>query len=75
MLAWWSSSVTTISSPGPQRRPSALARWNVSVVMLAPKATSWGEAFRKSASTCLASAIASSVSRLVGKAQWVLALW
>ena len=74
-LAWWSSSVTTISSPGPQRRPNARARWKVSVVMLAPKATSPGEAFRKSARACLASAMASSVSWLVGKAQWVLALW
>ena len=43
--------------------------------MLAPKATSPGEAFRKSARACLASAMASSVSWLVGKAQWVLALW
>ena len=39
-LAWWSSSVTTISSPGPQPRPRARARWKVSVVMLAPKAIS-----------------------------------
>ena len=42
---------------------------------MAPKATSPGEALRKSARACRAAAMASSVSRLVGKAQWALALW
>jgi hypothetical protein len=66
MLAWWSSSVTTTSSPGPQRRPSARARWYVSVVMFAPKAISSGDPLTKSASVCRADSIAASVSALVG---------
>ena len=74
-LAWWSSSVTTISSPGPQPRPSARPTWNARVVMLLPKAISDGAAFRKSASARRASSSSWSVSRLVGKCQCVLALW
>ena len=54
--------------------PMARLTWKVSDVMFGPKAISSGEAFRKSARTCRASASAASVSALVGKAQWVLAL-
>ena len=75
-LAWWSSSVTTISSPGPQPRPSARARWKVSVVMLAPKAISSGSAPRKSARAPARAGRASRRSRdWSGRRQWVLALW
>ena len=49
-LAWWSSSVTMISSPGPHERPSALATWNVSVVMFAPNAISSADAPSSAAS-------------------------
>ena len=61
-LAWWSSSVTTISSPGPQPRPRARDRWNVSVVMFWPNAISDAAPFRNSATVPRASAITASVS-------------
>jgi hypothetical protein len=39
-LAWWSSSVTTILSPGDSNpRPSAREMWKVMVDMLSPKRT------------------------------------
>jgi hypothetical protein len=43
--------------------------------MLAPNAISFGLAFKKSASTLRAKSMITSVSSLVGYAQWVLALW
>ena len=43
-LAWWSSVVTTTSSPGPSVAPIERLRWKVIVVMLAPKAISSGDA-------------------------------
>jgi hypothetical protein len=72
-LARWSSSVTTIPDPGSHVRASAREMAKVSVVMLAPKATSAGSAPRKSAAAWRASRIISSVSMLVGKAPWRLA--
>ena len=45
------------------------------MVIFGPKAISAGEALRKSARACRASRRAASVSALVGKAQWVFALW
>ena len=66
MLAWWSSSVTTTSSPGPHCRPSARERWKVSVVMFWPKTISDASAFKKSASAARAAATAVSVSTELG---------
>ena len=43
--------------------------------MLAPKTISSGSAASQSASAARAAPMAASVSRLVGYAQWVLALW
>jgi hypothetical protein len=67
--------VITTSSPGCRRRPSASARKYVSVVMLAPKLTSAGSQPRKSAPALCAWAIVASVSSLVTKRPWQLALW
>ena len=64
----------TISSPGPQPRPSARARWKVPVVMLFANAISRGDALRKSANASRALASIASVSMLVAYAQCVLAL-
>ncbi len=74
-LAWWSSRVTTTSSPAPHPAPSARARWNVSVVMLAPKTISSGWPFSSAASRWRAPVITSSVSRLVRKHPCVFAFW
>ena len=47
-FASWSSSVSTISSPGPSSRPRARLMAKVSVVMLGPKTISSASQFRKS---------------------------
>src|SRR5689334_22059447 len=54
-------------SPRPQLRPSARERWNVSVVMLAPKAISVGRAPNRSASARREDAMSASVSAVVGR--------
>ena len=63
-----------ISSPSRIVRASARESEKVSVVMLAPKATSFGAALRKSAAAARASSMTRSVSRLVGYAQCEFAL-
>jgi hypothetical protein len=65
-LAWWSSSVATISSPAAKVRPSVRERWKASAVVFAPKTISPGEAPRKSASAARDSSMRASVSALVG---------
>ena len=69
-LAWWSSSVTTISEFSSQVRARAREIAKVRVVMLAPKEISSGPAPRKAAQAPRASARISSVSVLGGKTPW-----
>ena len=73
MLASWSRTVKTISSPRESCRPIDLDSAKASVVVFGPKTISPGAPPRRSAAACLPSAMTRSVSRLVSKAPPVLA--
>ena len=68
MLASWSRSVTTISSPGSSVRATAWASRKLSVVMFAPKAISSGSLPVKSAAAARARSTTASESAEVRNA-------